>query len=194
MLAQNQISIFSKFSRNLNSCRNFWKMPNLVESLENLDFFSKFLKIAIFVIISEKSRFGSEFSKNLYLSILVEIFEKSRFWSKFPGNHDLGPNVGKSPFGSKFWKKNPYFGQNCRENSILLEISEKYQFWWKFTKNPELGKKFRKSRFLTKSFINRDFRRNFRKISIVVDFVLNSRFSPNFENNVEFHRKISKNH
>ena len=84
-----------------------------------LIFFSKFSKIAIFVVILEKSRFWpefferslfwSEFSKNLNYSgnfrkiaILVVIFEKSRFGSKFSINrHSIG-NLQKK---SQIWWK-----------------------------------------------------------------------------------------
>ena len=97
--------------------RNFRKMPNLVESLdnhllfeilENRNFCRNFWKVSILARSVQKSLFWSEFSKNLTynryfrkITILVEIFEKYRFWSKFSKNLDLG---------SKFLKKSQFGG------------------------------------------------------------------------------------
>ena len=81
--------------------------------------------------IFEKARFWSKFLK---ISIFLEIYENSWFCSKF---------AQKSWFWSKF-AKNRDFGRNIKQISILVEISEKFRFCsnsWKISILVEIFKK-----------------------------------------------------
>ena len=160
MLAQNQISIFSESSRNVNVGRIFLKMPNLFESLENLYHLFEISTIAIFVVIFEKSRFWPEFSKNLY----------------------SGRNLEKSQLESKF-SKNRDFGRNFRKISSWVEIFDKSPFYWKFSKNLNFGGNLsllkKKSLFCSK-FSKITVSQNFFEILTNVKIFEKSWFLPQF--------------
>ena len=142
VLAQNQISILSKSLRNLNLGRNFRKMPNLVESLENLDLYFE---------IFENRDFCRNFGK---VSILARMFENSFFWSQFSKNLNCSRNLRKIAILVEI-SKNPGLGRNFRLIAILLEIFKKNSlFWWNFFLNHEFDRNFRKCRFGSKFFEN----------------------------------------
>ena len=172
--------------------RYFRKILTLVEIVETFRFWSKLLKISIWVKFCEnvgfgqnvrKSRFWSKFAK---ISILVQICEKCRFWSKFAKISTLVEIFRKTRFCLNFEKsqissifsKNPHF----RDISIKVEIWRKSLFYCQ---------NLRKSRFWSK-WAKISISVEIARFSILVEIFKKSWVCWNFQK-FRFCLKLSKN-
>ena len=117
-LPRNRVFL-SKFLTNGEFGRYFRKIPISVEIFETLRFWTKLLKISIWVKFCENVHFGRNVRKCRFWS----KFEKSQFWSKFAKNVDFSRNLQKSRFWLKC-VKNLAFGRNLPKSQFLLNFAK----------------------------------------------------------------------
>ena len=175
-------------SINLDFGRNFQKNHNFTGNLRKISIFADIFENSDFLVyisrnvveLVENSQFWGKVSK---ISIWVKNFENFRFWSKLFDNTNIDrisrkiSNLVKQFEKSRLFWKNFHFGWHFRDISL----------WWKFSKNLEFCQNFRKSRLFSKNFGNVNlaemfenlyFRRIARQISILVKTFKKCRFLP----------------